>query len=329
MSVEDVQLDGGKENPYIFNRKDFPFRGGGDQVITSKLTSKAQTTIPQPIRTALHLKEGDEIAYAIEGERVSCLARRSGRRTTPSRPSASGRQRRIERPMAGFKVWDVVAVPFPDPDRPARERRPALVIGAEVIQEGHGLLWVLMITSAANWGWPGDAAVSDLRRAGLPALSVIRTAKIATIEGRRPSVSFDSRGRPRESRRPGLRDPGRGFRSLSAERREGVGLVSEDDLLPLSGLQHLLFCERQFALIHVEGLWEENRYTAEGRALHERVDAEHHESRRLFKQEYGMAVRSLEAGIIGKCDLAEPPPRAGRQGREGRAGGVQARTRQG
>lgn len=39
-------------------------------MITSKLTSKAQTTVPQPIRTALHLKEGDEIAYAIEGERV-------------------------------------------------------------------------------------------------------------------------------------------------------------------------------------------------------------------------------------------------------------------
>jgi antitoxin PrlF len=39
-------------------------------LITSKLTSKAQTTIPQPIRTALHLKEGDEIAYAIEGDRV-------------------------------------------------------------------------------------------------------------------------------------------------------------------------------------------------------------------------------------------------------------------
>lgn len=39
-------------------------------MITSKLTSKAQTTIPQPIRTALRLKEGDEIAYAIEGDRV-------------------------------------------------------------------------------------------------------------------------------------------------------------------------------------------------------------------------------------------------------------------
>jgi antitoxin PrlF len=39
-------------------------------VIKSKLTSKAQTTIPQPIRTALRLKEGDEIAYAIEGDRA-------------------------------------------------------------------------------------------------------------------------------------------------------------------------------------------------------------------------------------------------------------------
>jgi antitoxin PrlF len=39
-------------------------------VITSKLTSKAQTTIPQPVRAALHLKEGDEILYAIEGNRV-------------------------------------------------------------------------------------------------------------------------------------------------------------------------------------------------------------------------------------------------------------------
>lgn len=39
-------------------------------MITSKLTSKAQTTIPQPVRVALHLKEGDKIAYVIEGDRV-------------------------------------------------------------------------------------------------------------------------------------------------------------------------------------------------------------------------------------------------------------------
>ena len=79
----------------------------------------------------------------------------------------------------------------------------------------------------------------------------------------------------------------------------------EDELVPISALSHACYCERRFTLIHLEQQWEENRFTAEGRALHERVDAEHHESRRLFKQEYGMAVRSLQHGLIGKCDLVE------------------------
>jgi CRISPR-associated exonuclease Cas4 len=82
-------------------------------------------------------------------------------------------------------------------------------------------------------------------------------------------------------------------------------VYTEDDLIPISALQHVLFCERQYALIHLEQMWEENQFTAEGKVLHERVDAEHHESRRLFRQEYGMAVRSLEQGLIGKCDLVE------------------------
>jgi len=79
----------------------------------------------------------------------------------------------------------------------------------------------------------------------------------------------------------------------------------EDELVPISALSHACYCERRFALIHLEQEWEENRFTAEGKVLHERVDAEHHESRRLFKQEYGMAVRSLQHGLIGKCDLVE------------------------
>ena len=82
-------------------------------------------------------------------------------------------------------------------------------------------------------------------------------------------------------------------------------MYTEDDLIQISALQHALFCERQYALIHLEQLWEENRFTAEGRVLHERVDAEHRESRRLFKQEYGMPVRSLRWGLVGKCDLVE------------------------
>ncbi len=86
--------------------------------------------------------------------------------------------------MPDFDAWDVVKVPFPYTDRPVRQRRPALVIAANGIQQEHGLLWVLMITSADNRGWPGDVEVTDLIMAGLPAESVVRTAKIATIEAK-------------------------------------------------------------------------------------------------------------------------------------------------
>ena len=86
--------------------------------------------------------------------------------------------------MPPFESWDVIKVPFPYTDRPVRQRRPALVVAANGIQDEHGLLWVLMITSADNRGWPGDVTVSDLAVAGLPAASVVRTAKIATIEAK-------------------------------------------------------------------------------------------------------------------------------------------------
>ena len=54
---------------------------------------------------------------------------------------------------------------------------------------------------------------------------------------------------------------------------------SEDDLLPLSALQHLLYCERQCALIHIERAWSENRVPAEGRLAHDHVHSAGHEIR--------------------------------------------------
>jgi mRNA-degrading endonuclease toxin of MazEF toxin-antitoxin module len=84
--------------------------------------------------------------------------------------------------MASFRQADVIKVPFPYTDRSTRQSRPALVVSASGIEEAHGLLWVVMITSAANRGWPGDVPVTNPAAAGLPAPSVIRTAKIATIE---------------------------------------------------------------------------------------------------------------------------------------------------
>ena len=86
--------------------------------------------------------------------------------------------------MAIFEVWDIVKVPFPYTDRPVRQRRPALVIAAAEIEAAHGLIWLVMITSAENRGWPDDVRISDLRAAGLPAPSIIRAAKIATVDAR-------------------------------------------------------------------------------------------------------------------------------------------------
>ena len=84
--------------------------------------------------------------------------------------------------MASFSPGDVVKVPFPYTDRPTRQSRPALVVSSGGIEDEHGLLWVVMITSAENRGWAGDLEVANLAVAGLPVPSVIRTAKIATIE---------------------------------------------------------------------------------------------------------------------------------------------------
>lgn len=86
--------------------------------------------------------------------------------------------------MRGCEVWDLVKVPFPYTNRPVQQRRPALVVAVPDATGAPELLWVLMVTSAANRGWPGDVAVSDLAVAGLPAASVVRSAKIATIEAR-------------------------------------------------------------------------------------------------------------------------------------------------
>ncbi|GAB1432350.1 CRISPR-associated protein Cas4 [Spirochaetota bacterium] len=80
---------------------------------------------------------------------------------------------------------------------------------------------------------------------------------------------------------------------------------NEEELIPISALQHMFFCHRQYALIYIEQIWEENLFTAEGKVIHERVHSEHRASRRLFKQEYSMSVRSLVHGLIGKCDLVE------------------------
>ena len=82
-------------------------------------------------------------------------------------------------------------------------------------------------------------------------------------------------------------------------------MFDEDDLLPLSALQHLAFCERQWGLIHLEGLWEENRLTAEGRILHERAHDGDSESRPGLRIVRGLRLRSLRLGLSGIADVVE------------------------
>ena len=80
---------------------------------------------------------------------------------------------------------------------------------------------------------------------------------------------------------------------------------SDEDLLPLSALQHYLFCQRQCALIHVERQWFENRFTAEGKVMHERVDREGEKKSGAVRIEYGLHLVCLELGLSGQADVVE------------------------
>jgi mRNA interferase MazF len=86
--------------------------------------------------------------------------------------------------MEGFEQGDVVRVPFPYTDRDTRQYRPALIVSAGATGAAGALLWVVMITSAENRSWPGDVPIPNHEKAGLPAASVVRPFKIATIETR-------------------------------------------------------------------------------------------------------------------------------------------------
>ncbi len=80
-------------------------------------------------------------------------------------------------------------------------------------------------------------------------------------------------------------------------------MFSEDDLLPISALQHLLYCDRQCALIHVERLWAENRFTAEGNILHRRAHSGKSDARPTGRTTRGLPVRSLALGLFGIADV--------------------------
>lgn len=82
-------------------------------------------------------------------------------------------------------------------------------------------------------------------------------------------------------------------------------MYSEDSFIPISALQHYIYCPRQCALIHLDQIWAENAFTAEGRLLHERADSGRTETRGEVKTATGLLLCSRELGLSGKADVVE------------------------
>ncbi len=83
-------------------------------------------------------------------------------------------------------------------------------------------------------------------------------------------------------------------------------IYPEEDYLMISGIQHFLFCQRQWALIHIEEQWQENRLTAEGQVIHQNA----HNDKLMEKRPGVLTVRGLRVasgklGMAGQCDVVE------------------------
>lgn len=85
-----------------------------------------------------------------------------------------------------------------------------------------------------------------------------------------------------------------------------LGRWDEADYLMISGVQHFMFCRRQWALIHIEQAWEENYFTTQGMVLHERADNHDiKEKRGDVITVRGMDIASHRLGMSGRCDVVE------------------------
>jgi CRISPR-associated exonuclease Cas4 len=84
-----------------------------------------------------------------------------------------------------------------------------------------------------------------------------------------------------------------------------IAVEVEDGLIPLSALQHFLFCPRQCALIHVEGLWAEDAATAQGQLLHEKADGGRPGRRPGVRIARAVMLRSVALGVSGTADVVE------------------------
>ena len=80
-----------------------------------------------------------------------------------------------------YRRWDVVAVHYPFIEVTEAKKRPALIVSSEALHDLHHVYWAAMITTARAGVRPGDIAISDCRKAGLPEDCVIRLSRATTL----------------------------------------------------------------------------------------------------------------------------------------------------
>src|SRR6185312_5790840 len=85
----------------------------------------------------------------------------------------------------------------------------------------------------------------------------------------------------------------------------GTTAFPDAEPIPLSALQHAVYCLRQAALIHLERLWAENRFTAEGKVLHISADDPGRRKMRGIRRVNALPLASKRLGIAGVADLVE------------------------
>jgi mRNA interferase MazF len=90
----------------------------------------------------------------------------------------------VTREESTLAPWDIVRVDFPFADEATTRRRPALVVATPSATDSFSIVWVLMITSAAQGRWPLDVPISDLRLGGLTHACVIRSSKVTALDAR-------------------------------------------------------------------------------------------------------------------------------------------------
>lgn len=81
--------------------------------------------------------------------------------------------------------------------------------------------------------------------------------------------------------------------------------MQDDSLIPISALQHFIFCPRQCALIHIERIWNENYFTAAGRVMHENAHSKQSSSINGVRIARSLQVKSKKLGLFGETDIVE------------------------